>query len=129
MKNFTLTAYFLFALAITAVGQNGASNPVVDQVSTELTRSMADQLALNENDYIKIKALNQQRLTSATEAAKLYADDEAMRISRLAEIEAEYEEKLFKMLNGRQVAAYAEFKEKPEASFVSLVQKVYAGQK
>lgn len=129
MKNFTLTAYFLFALVVTAVAQTGTTNPIVDQVSTELTRSMTTELALNENDYIKLKALNEQRLTNATEAAKLYADDEAMRISRLAEIEADYEEKLFKMLNGRQVDAYAVFKEKPEASFVSLVQKVSAENK
>ncbi len=129
MKNLSLTIFAIFAFVYTAVAQTGNPNPVVEQVSVELSRTMAQELILNDNDYIKLKALNQQRLANATEASKLYADDDAMRISRLAEIETDYEENLFKMLNGRQVDAYAVFKNKPEASFMSLVQKVSAGTK
>ncbi|MFC6998773.1 hypothetical protein [Rufibacter roseus] len=124
MKNFTLTLYFLLALAVSAVAQNTPQNPAMEKATTDLTRLMAESMALNEVDYIKLKAINTERLTLTTEVEKLYADDEVMLNSRLQEIEEEYEEKVFKILNSRQVAAYAEFKQRPEANFTTLTQKI-----
>lgn len=123
MKNFTLTLYLLFALIVSAIAQNTPSNPALDQASSTITRLMVESMSLNENEYIKLKALNHERLTQAAEADKLYADDQEMRDVRLREIEDEYENKLFKMLNSRQVHAYATFKTKPEANFLALAKE------
>ncbi|MGV3539148.1 MAG: hypothetical protein ACO1OQ_05015 [Rufibacter sp.] len=126
MKNFTLTLYFLFALAVSTVAQ---SNPVLEKASSDITRRMVESMAMNENEYIKLKALNLERLTKATEADKMYSDDAEMREVRLREIEDEFENKLFVMLNARQVAAYADFKTTPEANYLSLVQEIASARK
>ncbi|MBA9078607.1 MULTISPECIES: hypothetical protein [Rufibacter] len=129
MKNFTLTLYFLFALVVSAVAQNTPSNPALEKASSDITRLMVESMSLNENEYIKLKNLNSERLVKAAEAEKMYSDDAEMREVRLREIEDDFEEKLFKMLNSRQVTAYAEFKTKPEANFLSLVQSASAAPK
>ncbi|WP_192820206.1 hypothetical protein [Rufibacter sp. LB8] len=129
MKNFTLTVFFLVALTVSAVAQNAPSNPALDKASSTITRLMVESMGLNENEYIKLKNLNQERLAKTTEADKMYADDAEMRDVRLREIEDDFETKLFKMLNGRQVEAYSSFKSKPEANFLSLAKEASASPK
>ncbi|QHL89200.1 hypothetical protein GU926_17895 [Nibribacter ruber] len=129
MKNFTLSVFFFFALVVSAAAQKSPSNPALDQASSNLTRSMMQTMGLNEDEYIKLKTLNQERLAKATEADKLYADDTEQRDVRLREIEDEFEVKLFNMLNTRQITAYAEFKQKPEANFLAIVQELKSSPK
>ncbi|GGK61689.1 hypothetical protein GCM10011405_07180 [Rufibacter glacialis] len=85
---------------------------------------MMQSIGLNESEYIRVKALNQERLTKAAEVAKMYGSDAEMRDARLSEIESGFEAELFKILNSRQVEAYSEFKTKPEGNFLSMVQQV-----
>jgi hypothetical protein len=129
MKNFTLTVFFFLSLVFSAAAQQTPSTPALDQASSNLTRIMMQNMGLNEDEYIKLKALNQERLSKATEADKLYADDQEQRDVRLREIEDEFEVKLFNMLNTRQVTAYAEFKQKPEANYLAIVQQLKASPK
>ncbi|AKQ44429.1 hypothetical protein TH63_00305 [Rufibacter radiotolerans] len=81
-------------------------------------------MGLNESEYIQIKALNQDRLAKAAEVAKMYSNDTEMRDARLKEIEGNFESDLFKILNARQVDAYAAFKARPEGNFLSMVNQV-----
>ncbi|GAB2528987.1 hypothetical protein GCM10027189_04650 [Rufibacter soli] len=85
---------------------------------------MVQSMGLNESEYIQIKALNQDRLAKAAEVAKMYSNDTEMRDARLKAIEGEFESDLFKILNARQVDAYAAFKARPEGNFLSMVNQV-----
>jgi hypothetical protein len=124
MKNFTLTLCFVFALVMNVVAQNGPASPALEKTTTSVTRSMMQSIGLNESEYIQIKALNLNRLTKAAEVAKTYSNDAAARDARLQEIDTNFENDLFKVLNSRQVEAYSEFKNKPEGNFLSMVQEV-----
>ncbi|WP_181304712.1 hypothetical protein [Rufibacter sp. XAAS-G3-1] len=124
MKNFTLTLCFVFALVMNVVAQNGPANPALEKTTHSVTRLMMQSIGLNESEYIQVKALNHARLTKAAEVAKMYSNDAAARDARLQEIDTNFENDLFKVLNSRQVEAYAEFKTKPEGNFLSMVQEV-----
>ncbi|WP_460891468.1 hypothetical protein [Rufibacter soli] len=125
MKNFSLVLFFFFALVVSAVAQDTpATTEAVDKASTSVSRLMVQSMGLNESEYIQIKALNQDRLAKAAEVAKMYSNDTEMRDARLKAIEGEFESDLFKILNARQVDAYAAFKARPEGNFLSMVNQV-----
>lgn len=122
IKNFTLTVLLAVAVVMGASAQN-PSNPALDKATIRLTRAMVETMQLNEGEYIKLKKLNQMRLAQASEAEKMYVDDAEMRDARLKEIDEEFEQQLFTMLNSRQVEAYADFKQKPEGNFLAVLQE------
>lgn len=124
MKNFSLVLFFFFALVVSAVAQDVPSTEAVDKASTSVSRLMVQSMGLNESEYIQIKALNQDRLAKAAEVTKMYSNDSEMRDARLKEIEGNFESDLFKILNARQVDAYAAFKARPEGNFLSMVNQV-----
>ncbi|GAB2532221.1 hypothetical protein GCM10027189_11600 [Rufibacter soli] len=90
---------------------------------------MAQNMGLNENEYIQVRTLNTERLAKAAEVARMFQNDTENMNAKLHEIDEEFENKLFKILSSRQVDAYAAFKTKPEASFLSLVQEVSPSRK
>ncbi|MFB9864612.1 hypothetical protein EFA69_05285 [Rufibacter immobilis] len=127
MKNFTLSLCLFAAVAFNASAQNAPKNDAVEKTSTSISRLMLSSMGMNENEYIQVRALNIERLSKAAEVAKTYENDAEMKEARLREIDEEFENKLFRILTSRQVEAYAEFKTRPEANFLSLVQEVTPG--
>ncbi|GGK86869.1 hypothetical protein ACD591_18370 [Rufibacter glacialis] len=124
MKNFTLSVSLFFALAFTASAQVAPANPSVEKATISISRLMVQEMGLNEVEYIQVRNLNQERLLKAAEATRQFQNDAPTLEASLEEIDRDFENKLFKILNNRQVEAYAEFKTKPEANFLSLVQQV-----
>ncbi|WP_207433118.1 hypothetical protein [Sabulibacter ruber] len=124
MKNFALTICFVCALVMQTLAQGGSVDPAVEKASNTVSRLMMRSMGLNESEYLVVRTLNQTRLAKAAEAAKMYSGDTEMRNALLKEIESNFENELFKVLNSRQVEAYSEFKAKPEGNFLSLVQEM-----
>ncbi|WP_210465903.1 MULTISPECIES: hypothetical protein [Rufibacter] len=124
MKNFTLSLCFVFALAFSASAQVAPQNESVEKTAASISRLMVQSMGMNEVEYIQIRNLNQERLAKAAEASRKYASDGSSLEASLREIEEEFENKLFTILNSRQLEAYAAFKAKPEANFLSLVEQV-----
>ncbi|WP_181304047.1 hypothetical protein [Rufibacter sp. XAAS-G3-1] len=129
MKTFTLSICLFLALVFTASAQAPSNKDAVEKTTVSVSRMMVDAMKLNEVEYIQIRNLNQERLQKAAEVTRKFADDAAAREASLRDIEEDFENKLFRILNNRQVEAYAEFKTKPEANFMSLVQQVSPGTK
>ncbi len=115
---------FALALGMQAFAQDGTVNQAVEKTSSAVTRLMMQSIGLNENEYLRVRTLNHARLAKAAEVTKMYGGNAEMLEARLKEIEGNFENELFKILNSRQVEAYAEFKVKPEGNFLSLVQEV-----
>ncbi|WP_460892134.1 hypothetical protein [Rufibacter soli] len=128
MKNFTLSLCLFVACAFTASAQAPADG-AVEKTSLSISRLMAQNMGLNENEYIQVRTLNTERLAKAAEVARMFQNDTENMNAKLHEIDEEFENKLFKILSSRQVDAYAAFKTKPEASFLSLVQEVSPSRK
>ncbi|KAA3436862.1 hypothetical protein [Rufibacter hautae] len=124
MKNFTLSLCFVFALAFSATAQVAPQNESVEKTAVSISRLMVQSMGLNEVEYIQVRNLNQERLAKAAEVTRKYANDDSSLESSLREIDEAFENKLFTILNNRQLEAYADFKTKPEANFLSLVEQV-----
>ncbi|ALI99954.1 hypothetical protein DC20_14455 [Rufibacter tibetensis] len=111
-------------LAFTSTAQVAPKNEAVDKATVSISRMMVEEMGLNEAEYIQVRNLNQERLAKAAEATRQFSGDAPQLEASLRDIEEDFENKLFKILTNRQLEAYAEFKTKPEANFLSLVQQV-----
>lgn len=126
MKKFTFSLCLFLACTLGAFAQDTPTNEAVDKTTASISRLMAQNIGLNENEYIQVRTLNHERLSRAAEASKNLKGDPENLAAHLRDIDEDFEIKLFKILSNRQVEAYAEFKLKPEANFLSLVQEVNA---
>jgi len=121
MKNFLLLAFaFLIHTAVAAQSPFKLS-PKEEAYCTELTRSMVNELRLNELGYIKLKELNRERLLATQEILKNHGSDTHLVEQKLEELARDYEEKLVAFLNPNQLQAYANYKNRPnqEVRFVA----------
>src|SRR5689334_11329186 len=103
------------ALALTLLLTTSASfaqsgNTSNDPRVANVTREMSAKLSLNESDYIKLKSLNQEKFSKATEINAMYANDANMRTSKIAELQNSYDSKLKAFLTPAQLDAYATYK-------------------
>lgn len=73
------------------------------------TKHMAAQLKLNEADYMRLKALNFNRLARIDALASLREQDHRYLDLRLDEIEEDYHTELYSMLKPKQYAAFMEY--------------------
>ena len=109
MKNLALSLSFLLLTSIgVSFAQPGGN---LDARVTTVTRSMSAQLGLNEMDYIKLKALNQEHMTKAAEILNMYANDAETREAKITDLQQEYEKQLSALLSPKQMQAYAAYKE------------------
>ena len=74
------------------------------------TKKMASQLKLNEADYMRLKALNFNRLAKIDVLSSLREQDHRYLDLRLDEIEEDYQTELYSMLKPKQYAAFMEYK-------------------
>ncbi|MBC3540093.1 hypothetical protein ACFSC6_16980 [Rufibacter sediminis] len=124
MKIFTVSICLVLAFSLKGLGQVAPKNEAVENTSASISRMMVTELGLNEAEFLQIRNLNQERLTKAAEITRKLKDDAPALNASLRDIEEDFETKLFRILTTRQLEAYAEFKMKPEANFLTLVQQV-----
>jgi len=112
MKSLFLTITLLIALAGSAAAQMKdwhaeravSSTPPAEMID-ELTRQMARKLQLNEGQYVKLRAVNQIKLTTVEEIEWQYTDL-AKRNAKLNELENQYEVECSRILTPTQLSLY-----------------------
>lgn len=113
MKNILLTLGTVILLSITSFAQD--LTPSAEKRVNLLTRVMATELGLNESEYIKLKALNRERIIKSDEIAEMYSNDATMQSKKLNELETSFDKKFRAMLNADQLAAYMAYKHGPDS--------------
>lgn len=84
-----------------------------EQRCTEITRTMAMELRLNELGYIKLKELNRERMLATQEILANLNNDTHLVEQKLEELAKTYDEKVSAFLNPNQLQAYANYKNEP----------------
>jgi hypothetical protein len=110
-KNLLFLSFFFFA-SFTSMAQDLSSS--VEKRVNLLTRIMASELGLNEAEYLKLQALNRERVVKSDEIAELYSHDQALQTKKLLELEASFDKKFKVMLSPTQVAAYNAYRLSPD---------------
>ena len=104
---------FLCALllggAVVATPAAGQDSPLANRAKV-LTQQMAEKAYLNEGQYVKVKRLNLQLLTTTETLKKQLAADPEALDTRLAEVQNNYEWDLACILRPRQMLAYDQAK-------------------
>ncbi len=92
---------------------------------TDITRTMANALHLNELGYIKLKALNRERYTATLALMQAYKNDQQQLTEKLQAVASTYEQQILSFLNEKQLQAYATYKVEVNASsrFVAFTQE------
>ena len=110
MKRIILGA-LIFSINLNVLAQTNPkkkpSDNYTSQVSTnEQIRQMATQLQLNEGRYIQFRDINKARASEIAEINSLYANDAAMRQSKLEAVNKQYDAQLAQALTPSQFNAY-----------------------
>lgn len=111
MKSIFVTLLLLVGLteAVSAQKQDrhaelpGTNGPSTVRVR-EVTRQMCNSLRLNEAQYIRLRAVNQIRLTRLDEIAWQYKDDIVEQRARISELESQYEAECSRILTPTQIS-------------------------
>jgi hypothetical protein len=104
---FTLTLSLtgsIFASSAMAV-----SDGTIQARATEQTRNLANQIGINEYEYIQVKKLNETRLQEIEEALVEYEDQEILALN-IRDINRKFEKAVLTMLDARQKKAYYQYK-------------------
>ncbi len=112
MKKIVLSA-FLLGGSFNVFAQTASTSAVITTAPTQVStndevRKLANRLELNEAEYIALRDLMKSRNEQMAEVNSMYSNDPAMRQSKTAAINKEYESNLSKSLNTKQYTAYLE---------------------
>ena|SRR5687768_5273898 len=113
MKKSLLSLLFLCLVSFAAKAQN-VSDSAEKRIAL-ITRVMTAELGLNESEYIRLKALNRERIVKGDEIAEFYSNDPDMKVKKLQELENNFDKKFKSMLNPSQLAVYSAYKHDPES--------------
>jgi hypothetical protein len=108
MKNYLLIFVF-FALVSFGTQAQTISDSAEKRISL-ITRVMTAELGLNESEYIRLKALNRERIIKGDEISEYYSNNPQLRTQKLEELENNFDKKFKAMLSPSQLAAYAAYK-------------------
>ncbi|MGV3640728.1 MAG: hypothetical protein ACO1NZ_09430 [Adhaeribacter sp.] len=112
MKKILLSLSLLFCTTLVSFGQE--LNTSTEKRVNLITRVMASQLGLNESEYLRLKALNRERVVKSDEIAELYAHNQVLQSQKMQELEESFDKKFRAMLSPSQAAAYASYRLSPD---------------
>ena len=110
-KTLLFLSFFLFSATL-SMAQDLSSS--AEKRINLLTRVMAAELGLNEAEYLKLQALNRERVVKSDEIAEFYAHDREIQAKKLLELEASFDKKFKAMLSPNQLAAYNAYRQSPD---------------
>jgi hypothetical protein len=111
MKKVILGAWFA-AMGFGVYAQTGSTAAVgsttsMPQVSTSNeVRQLANQLQLNEGQYIRLRDLSKTRQEQITEINSMYSNDPAMRQAKVMAAQQEFDAQLAQAVTQKQFTAY-----------------------
>jgi hypothetical protein len=112
MRKILLSVSFFFFATCISYGQD--LSPSAEKRVNLITRVMAAELGLNESEYLKLKALNRERVVKSDEIVELYSQDQPLMDKKLQELELNFDKKFKAMLSPSQLAAYAAYRQMPD---------------
>lgn len=118
MKKIIFTVVYLFVISTYAVAQDIPAS--AEKRIDLLTRVIATELQLNKGAYLKLKALNRERILKSDEATTMYSDDAAILNAKLTEIAADFDKKFALTLNPVQLAAYNNYQQSSTEPLTAL---------
>lgn len=112
---------FLVAALFTATTFAFAQTKTTEAYSAvEASRSMSENLMLNEGQYVQIKALNNVKQERYRDIDALYANDPEMRQQKLDALNAEMDMEYQKVLKADQYQTYLELEGRSSASYQTM---------
>lgn len=78
-----------------------------------VTREMTNRLHLNEGQFLKLLPLNRTKLAGLNTINREYKTDEAARTTKMAELEAQYEDECRRILTPSQLSQLQQLKGQP----------------
>lgn len=112
MKKILLSLALVICTTLIGFGQD--LNTSTEKRVNLITRVMASQLGLNESEYLRLKAMNRERVVKSDEIAELYAQNPALQAQKMQELEESFDKKFRAMLSPSQAAAYAAYRLSPD---------------
>lgn len=101
-----LLIFLFMAGTMTVAKADNLTPEQIKQKATELTRTMAAELQLNELEYIKVRTLNTEKLAALYQVRNAYQNDPEMKEKKFAELNQAYRQELTQLLNTAQVEKY-----------------------
>jgi len=80
-----------------------AAGPGTPTAATELTRAMSTRLQLNEGQYVRLLRINRARQLQQQAIEQATIGNEPVRATRLAELQAQYEQECGRVLSPSQL--------------------------
>ncbi|MBF9238853.1 hypothetical protein I2I05_15730 [Hymenobacter sp. BT683] len=87
-----------------------------DDDALVITREMSNRLHLNEGQFLSLLALNRTKLVTLKSIAREYRGDEATRASKVAELEAQFEQECSRILTPSQLSQLQHSNDHPAGS-------------
>jgi hypothetical protein len=118
MKKIILGIWFA-VVGLSAVAQHTApaSMQQMPQVSTNAEiRNLANQLQLNEGQYIRLRDLSKARQEQIAEINSMYSNDPAMRQAKIQAAQQEFDSQLAQSIGSKQFTAYLQLQGRHPAS-------------
>lgn len=112
MRKVLLSISIFFCATLISFGQD--LSPSAEKRVNLITRVMASELGLNESEYLKLKALNRERVVKSDEIAELYSHDQALLDKKLQELETNFDKQFKSMLSPSQLAVYSAYRQSPD---------------
>lgn len=115
----TILSSLLVVLVCSLANAQSVSSSADKRIAL-LTRVMATELQLNEAEYIKLKALNRERVLKSDEVATMYSNDPAILTAKLNEVESEFDKQFTSLLNPVQLAAYKTYQQEQNSKLTAM---------
>lgn len=103
MKKLITSAFFVFAI-VSAQASNDSE--LYKKQATDITRRIANQIGLNESEYIQVKKYTTDKLVAVAEVKEMYSNDSEMMFRKISEIENSYNHKVQSILTASQFDNY-----------------------
>lgn len=103
MKNLLTTAFLFLTILTASATSNDAT---IRNEASDITRRLANQIQLNESEYIQVKNFTVEKLTAVADIKAMYTNDMEMMFRKLNETEKAYNHKITSLLNAKQLDNY-----------------------
>src|SRR5688572_16505371 len=103
MKKLITSAFFVFAI-MSAEASNDSES--YKNQAADITRRIANQIGLNESEYIQVKKYTTDKLVAVAEVKEMYSNDSEMMFRKISEIEDSYTHKVQSILTASQFESY-----------------------
>ena len=119
MKKLITSAFLMFVL-VTANASNDVSQ--MNNLASDIARRMANQIELNESEYIQVKSFTLEKLTQVATIRDMYNNDFEMMVNKINEVENAYTHKIESLLNTKQFENYLALSKSFKTNIVTIAE-------